>query len=356
MMYGESYEMLYQHPDVQAIADLQSTLPSFRVACITDCWRAGLGVAEARNWTFAPGYAWAYGLETADGYLVLYSHRYKEFWSQVLAGLFDVDSWAYQKHEYWGNMVFFGNRPIPTTNAPFEDLYNLDLLSLANVRYIISPTPLKDPRLKLLPSELRDELIDWQDRHSAARIAGIFKGQWCWEPLYIYENCDVLPRFNFVGSLRVCDSKTATLTALGATNSHRFLSEAVLNRDDLNGLDPAHFQGAAGEVKLVSQTSDDLELDVHCDGAGMVVIANTYSPNWQAEVDGRATNVLPADYTFQGIAVETGTHRVHLHYHGAATWSAVWENLMQKLRHATTAQPASIGSAAANPQSLATSH
>ena len=204
MMYGESDELLYHHPDVQAIADLKDKLPPFRVACITDCWRTGLGVPEARNWTFtAPGYAWAYGLETADGYLVLYSHRYKEFWSQVLAGLFDVDSWAYQKHEYWGNMVFLWKPSDPTTKTRFEDLYNLDLLSLANVRYIISPTPLKDPRLKLLPSELRDELIDWQDRHSAARIAGIFKGQWCWEPLYIYENCDVLPRFNFVGSLRV---------------------------------------------------------------------------------------------------------------------------------------------------------
>ncbi len=84
----------------------------------------------------------------------------------------------------------------------------------------------------------------------------------------------------------------------------------------------------------------------------MVVIANTYSPNWQAEVDGRSAKVLPANYTFQGVAVETGMHRLHLHYRGAATWSAVWEKLMQKLHHEPQVQTAFVE----EPQALATSH
>ena len=290
MRNGESYAALYRHPDVQAIADKKGELPPFRVASITDCWRPGLGIRDSSRWTFAPGYAWAYNLETADGYLVLYSHRYKKFWSQVLAGLFASDSWSYYRHEDWGNMVYLWKPTDQSLEAPLPlaSWYNLDLLSLANVRFIFSPVPLEDSRLKLLPSELRSNLSNVKLAAPDARVMGMLRGDWPWEPLYVYENRDVLPRYMFVGSVQVCDGEDATLAALGQSKSRQFLKQAIVNRDDLKGVSLDQFHGDDGEVKLISQTPDELELEVNCQGAGLVVVANTYSANWRAEVDGQA--------------------------------------------------------------------
>ncbi len=337
MVNGESYELLYRHPDVEAIAAKKAELPPFRVASVTDCWREGLGIKEANRWTFAPGYAWAYGLETADGYLVLYSHRYKKFWSQVLASLLTTDAWINYKQEIWGNMVYLWKPTDQKTDIPltFWDTYNLDLLSLANVRFIFSPVPLEDPRLKLLPSQTRAELFTRENRKRFACLSGMLNGEWPWEPLYVYENSEVLPRYFFVGSVQVCDGEDATLAALGHTKARDFLTRAILDRHDLKDIAVESFRGDHGEVRLISQTSDDLELEVHCDGPGMIVVANTYSSNWRATVDSHPAEVLPANYTFQGVPVEQGSHRVHLQYRGADRWASIREAWPTKRRTAT---------------------
>jgi Protein of unknown function (DUF6044) len=356
MLLGESYQLLYRHPDIEAVAKLKDELPPFRVASVTDAWRSGLPIQDARNWTFAPGYAWAYGLETADGYLVLYSHRYKKFWSQILFGLFRHDPWCYRKHENWGNMVYlwksidslpfqylydFGVASLAdlhvsisprwkfsdvATNLPFRYFYDLDLLSVANTRFIFSPLPLDDPRLRLLPSDVRHQLVERSVRNDYQRIAGMFRGEWSWHPMYVYENLACLPRYQFVGSVRICNGEVATLAALRETKAEQFATEAIVNLDDVAGVD-LDYLGGKGEVYIISKKADDLELEVTCDARGMLVIANTFSPNWKAEIDGQPAQILPANYTFQGVVVDEGVHRVHLRYQSSASWTALFAKL-----------------------------
>jgi hypothetical protein len=148
--------------------------------------------------------------------------------------------------------------------------------------------------------------------------------------LYVYENRDVLPRYNFVGSVQLCDGDDATLAALGHTKARDFLKCAVLDRRDAKNISADQFHGATGEVTLISRSSDDLELEVRCDGPGLVVVANTYSANWRAEIDGQPAEILPADYTFQGVRVEKGSHRLHFHYRGADRWATLWAHWSRK--------------------------
>jgi len=78
MEKGATYESLYGSPQIEQLAAQQEPNDPFRVASIN----APLG-RDARD-TWHPGYTWAYGLETADGYSVLYSQRYQDFWLRVI--------------------------------------------------------------------------------------------------------------------------------------------------------------------------------------------------------------------------------------------------------------------------------
>jgi len=64
-------------------------------------------------------------------------------------------------------------------NSPtvrFKDFYRLELLSLANVRYIISTRPLEDERLSLLPSSLRDRQLKWVAQSKSQRFLSMLRG------------------------------------------------------------------------------------------------------------------------------------------------------------------------------------
>ncbi len=46
----------------------------------------------------------------------------------------------------------------------------------------------------------------------------------------------------------------------------------------------------------------------------MLVVTNSYSPYWEARVDGKPQPVLPVDHAFQGVYLPAGTHVVELAY------------------------------------------
>lgn len=71
--------------------------------------------------------------------------------------------------------------------------------------------------------------------------------------------------------------------------------------------------GGKGRVRLLWETSDEMELDVEGDGSP-VVVRDTWYPGWRAWVDGRETQILPFQKVFRQIPVGKGLHRVLLRY------------------------------------------
>jgi uncharacterized membrane protein YfhO len=57
-----------------------------------------------------------------------------------------------------------------------------------------------------------------------------------------------------------------------------------------------------------------VSIEVDAPAPAVVVVKNSYDPHWHAEVDGRPTAVLPADYLMQGIPIPAGRHTVTLTY------------------------------------------
>jgi hypothetical protein len=64
----------------------------------------------------------------------------------------------------------------------------------------------------------------------------------------------------------------------------------------------------------------------------LVVVAQTYYHNWQAEVDGAATPLLRANVAFQAVQIPAGKHAIRIFYHdrafeiGAAISLCMWVN------------------------------
>lgn len=327
---GENFRTLYQNPDLLALAKRQETEPDFRVACISDMWRPGLGMEDSHRWTISPGVAWAYGLETTDGYQVLYSLRYKQFWSEVLLPMMMRNQLRAYQHVYWGNMLFLWHPSQEPLNRPLVDYYNLDLLSLANTKYFISPVPLDDPDFELLPSDRRDEFIKWEKRKNNERIAGALRGEWSHRPLYIYENKRCLPRQFLVRNVRFYEEEHSLVYSMRFQSADSFRTTIHINQNDVpHGVDLEYLKRATiepdesaffdiGEVVVESRTSDRIEYSIDAEEACMLFVSNSYNPSWKAELDGEPCPIVPANHAFQGVVVPTpGKHRVVLKYEPA---------------------------------------
>lgn len=288
---GSRADVFFGQEALATIAAEQQGANLFRVATFAD--RNAL--AHGRHAAFA----WAYGLETADLYVTTYSMRYHQFWSHVIMRARDRRPDIRRYFDTWGNMAYLFNPaarlfdPLPpATDLSLEPVpFDLDLLSLANVRYILSAVPLRDERLTLRP-DLRGVLV--------------------------YENRDVLPRAFVAHEWRQYRDGAAVLSAMSEA------SAAVLGRtafiDDnaaarLTIRPPASVAVAAGStVAFDRNTADRVDLTVTAAAAGILVISNAYSPFWTATIDGVAAEVVPVDHTFQGIGLGAGTHRVLLAY------------------------------------------
>ncbi len=84
------------------------------------------------------------------------------------------------------------------------------------------------------------------------------------------------------------------------------------NRDD----DPA--------VRVVGWHRNSLTLAVEAPRDGVVYCADSFFTGWSATVDGRPSEILPADFAFRAVPVRRGRRRVHLAYWPPGLTPGLW--------------------------------
>jgi hypothetical protein len=313
LLAGENQSNYYLNPELLALARDYRDAPPFRVATVCPLFKTYI----------YPDMLWAYGLPTADGIFQMYSKRYHRFWGRVIQNLTKINPSLRHHFENYGCRAYlFWPGPIEPEAKPtrFRDLYNLDLLSLANVRFLVSPVPLADDDLRLVlsGSEGSSDVSGPEagDGRKFARLRRFLKDGLKPLKLFIYENRKVIPRVFVAHRTRFFEQREQLLSALTNATREELASTAFLLQDEANAIDPVQTSGANDNdtARIVVNQADKIVVSVTDSRPGILVVTQNYSPFWKVRVDGAEGRVIPVDHTFQGVRLEPGQHEVELAY------------------------------------------
>jgi len=287
---GSNYANLFENPYL----DYLSTLTSAH----TEPVRTVLLYEHESQYN--PGYFWAYGISTLDGYGNMYPSWLGEFWRAVL----DPMMIRYPECRY-GIRLALGETRLYLSNGcdvgeqvdlskPAE-LFNFNLLSLASVKYVVSAQPLQEK------GGLRE--ID---------TSGIECQAACLR-YYIYQNPSAVSFLTAYSEISQRPSEEDVLEALRLLD---LVPDAVLiDTPQLNGLPVQGLGASASTLTLLDSHNDDQVIFRFSSlDAKIVVLSSTYTPDWKVYIDGVETRVLRANYIFKAVYVPAGEHLIEFVY------------------------------------------
>ncbi|MDB4173026.1 DUF6044 family protein [bacterium] len=279
-----------------------------------------------------PAYLNAYGLETAGSYNPIYYRHYYEYWGKL------VEAWVLQlppasfyqqkftarKETYGGAQSFRGDRLMMYPEemraaTSIGRLYNLTLLSLANVGYIVSRDRINGPGLRQI-SDASVPISTLSHRGKVARnLRENFRGA---THLFVYRNENVFPRFFSVAGLKVFNNTDNLLDTLAVADHEDIRRHAFTDRSVLPKNVEQDKVYSTFDIKLTAYSSDEIRLNVDTGDIGLLVITNTYSPYWQCRTDTEELSIFPVYHTFWGMEVPKGTRQITCQYLPPYKW--IW--------------------------------
>jgi hypothetical protein len=169
----------------------------------------------------------------------------------------------------------------------FQDLMDTQLLMnpywlrLLNVRYIITPQPVDDPRFR-----------------------AVYQGS-----ATVIENPDALPRATVVFEYRVAPNPRAILDSI-AGGRHDAARMTWLLDDPHLELGPAD----SARAEIVRYRLNDVTVEVETKRPALLRLADLWYPDWVATVDGKPAPIMRADYLLRTVPVPAGRHRVEFRF------------------------------------------
>lgn len=265
-----------------------------------------------------PGYLLAYGAEMADGHSPIYGIRYYRFWSEVIRPLLDRDPEVRGFHQ-WGEYVYLhharSGEGFSVREIPFREWYDLDLLSLAGVGYIVADKRIADERLQLLPMPIYEHrLADWGTRPLVGKIRGYLRGDNPGHRLYVYRNPAALPRGFLVPSIRKFPDQAALWHALGQARLEDLVLAVYVSEADFPGEGTVGGGPVDGHVTVLEGRRDFKRFVVSTERPAVLVISDQFYPWWRWRVNGKETKAFPAYGVFQGVVVPAGQSTVEGSY------------------------------------------
>jgi hypothetical protein len=155
---------------------------------------------------------------------------------------------------------------------------------LANVKYIVA-----GPHTRL-PGDRFDQVYDGEVR--------------------IFRSRGVLDRAFWVSDFAIVPD---TATAIARARDSAFDPRRLVLVDQAPSPE-VHGRDASARVSIVADTATGSEVHVEADGAGLLVLSETYYPGWRAQIDGRDVPILRANGVMRAVAVGAGSHEVSFRY------------------------------------------
>lgn len=204
-------------------------------------------------------------------------------------GLYDVRGYEPIALKRYGELVRRLNsrvlkRELGYTAFVFPSVYAGPFVNLMGVRRLVSYKPMD---VKGLAPEYMSDII-------------------------VYKNKDALSRAVFYGDWTV--ERDAGKVA-DAVISDSFRPDRELYLEEEPGIEKRSGHGVAGSAEIVKYEPEEIRIRVNARRAGMVFVSDPWDSGWTAEVDGRASKLLIADYAFRAAAVaKAGRHDVVMRY------------------------------------------
>jgi hypothetical protein len=238
---------------------------------------------------FGPKLPTLFHVRAVDDYEPLVTRRQGEFMLYFWEGATEPSRPPYSFMGYLNSLTVPPGRSGPGTRWRLFDL--------AAVRYVLIP-----------PHELaRPEVAAFVDEAGLVRREVILG-------LVVFENPTRVPR------------AYVTYRTLPAPDAEPLL--ALMSRREFDPLAASYVEGVAPAepsadapargvpATIVRDDARAVEIDADLAAPGLVVLADTYYPGWEATVDGVPAPVVAVDHLFRGVRAGAGHHRVRFSYDG----------------------------------------
>ncbi len=284
--------------------------------------RSGESPSRAMSFHMHESLLNSYGIETIGGYHPLTSKRYFEFWHELSKPYHTAPDWVATHGSIRGGMTsilpgtvsFLGDQKTDlSTRWDLDKFVNMNLLSLVDGGFIVSRDKLSGTGIELVSGPDRSWSALSQMEKIKTNIRANFTAR---RHHYIYRNANVFPRAFSVNTVKVFSSDPEVLGGLGGADLETLKRTLFVNRNSL----PASVGDSISrlkQVKILSQRfqGDQLRIDIQpSDNPSILIVMNSYSPYWQAEVDGVSADMFPANHAFWGVFVPPGSQTVKFSY------------------------------------------
>jgi len=193
----------------------------------------------------------------------------------------------------------YGDGLTPETYSQFEraalgampdnvSSWNLEMLSLANVKYILTPPSSCESLQSLMPRVYHGSDAD------------------------IYLNGNAMPRAFIVFDILAVSDDQEALSALQRID----VRKTAIIAEPLGMAEVGRESKAEATIREYTDTM--IAIDTQSGENAFLVLTDVYFPGWTAFVDGHPTNIFRADYTFRGVVVPPGFHVVRFTYEPAS--------------------------------------
>ncbi len=131
-----------------------------------------------------------------------------------------------------------------------------------------------------------------------------------------YEVANWAPAVLWTGKAVVVDGLKPAAKALlrSEPGTTAVFERAHLDDEQLAWAEADAERPAAVAGRIVELSRNRLVAEVDAPAAGVVVIHESYFPNWVATVDGESVEILPVNVQFRGMFVGAGAHRIEMVY------------------------------------------
>ncbi|MFA5356954.1 MAG: YfhO family protein [Candidatus Omnitrophota bacterium] len=129
-----------------------------------------------------------------------------------------------------------------------------------------------------------------------------------------YRNLSVMPRAFLVYNWSIARDPESALAWMLSNAS--FLASRAVVEDTGTCLSVAgnHLASSSSNVEIKEYTPHSILIETEAEAPGLLILTDTYHPDWTVTVNGKKEMIVPADLCFRGVFLKPGVNKVRFTY------------------------------------------